>query len=67
MTTGKLPFPGDDPMTIFYALANSEPSPPHTVNDAVPPELSDLIVRLLAKDPGQRAALPGCAIHSDHK
>src|SRR5262249_50381074 len=35
-------------------LATHKPVPPHTVVPAIPPRLSDLITRLLAKDPADR-------------
>ena len=56
MATGEMPFPGSSPMAVLSSLANTTPLPPHAVNPDVPTALSDLIMRLLAKDPEQRPA-----------
>jgi hypothetical protein len=56
MTTGRLPFPGADQMAVLMAIAMDHPPPPHEVNPEVPPALSDLVVRLLAKQPDDRPA-----------
>jgi WD40 repeat protein len=52
--TGRLPFHGDDTLAILTALAVDAPPPPQTLNAEMPPELSDLIMRLLSKDPAGR-------------
>jgi serine/threonine protein kinase/Leucine-rich repeat (LRR) protein len=54
MTTGQMPFKGDTVMSILTALAIDTPEPAHVLNPAVPRRLSDLISRLLAKDPALR-------------
>ena len=54
MCTGELPFKGTKPLTILWALAVKDPPPPRKLNGDVPPALSDLIMRLLAKDPAAR-------------
>lgn len=56
MLTGTLPFRGTDAMSTLLALAMHEPPAPHTINPEVPPALSDLVMRLLAKDPAKRPA-----------
>jgi serine/threonine protein kinase len=56
MVTGRLPFPGPTPMAILVALATKTPTPPAVVVPGLPTGLSDLIVRLLAKDPAGRPA-----------
>jgi eukaryotic-like serine/threonine-protein kinase len=58
MTTGTLPFRGGDALSTLFALANVKPAPPRAINADVPQHLSDLIMRLLAKEP---AARPGSA------
>src|SRR5262249_20819238 len=54
MTTGSLPFPGDDTLAILSALAMHQPEPPVALFPNVPPSLSDLVMRLLAKKPEER-------------
>jgi serine/threonine protein kinase len=54
MTTGELPFRGANTLAILTALAVGNAPPPMTVNPAVPPALSDFVMRLLAKDRADR-------------
>jgi WD40 repeat protein len=54
MCTGELPFKGTKPLTILWALAVKDPAPPRRLNPEVPPALSGLVLRLLAKDPADR-------------
>jgi serine/threonine protein kinase len=54
--TGRLPLQGTDTMSMLMALATETPRPAHELNPEVPPPLSDLIMRLLAKDRDQRPA-----------
>jgi WD40 repeat protein len=56
LATGRLPFEGTNPMATLSALAQGTPTPAHVVSSAVPSSLSDLLMRLLAKDPGERPA-----------
>jgi len=54
MATGMRPFGGHDVFSMLTALATETPASPASVNPALPPALSDLIVRLLSKDPAAR-------------
>jgi serine/threonine protein kinase len=54
LTTGEMPFRGDDVIAMLNALATSEPMPPCCRNTAVPEDLSDLIMTLLDKDADYR-------------
>ncbi len=54
MATGELPLKGNDTMGMLMALAMQEPTAPKLVKPEVPQALSDLIMKLLAKDPAQR-------------
>lgn len=56
LTTGQLPFPGKDTMSVLLALATTTPRPPHDLDARVPLVLSTLIMRLLAKDTTERPA-----------
>src|SRR5207249_854339 len=48
--TGMLPFRGKDTLAVLAALAQDRPLPPHEVNPNVPRALSDLVMKLLARD-----------------
>jgi hypothetical protein len=55
-STGELPFRGPDTISTLMAVAMEQPRPPRAANADVPPALSDLIMRLLAKNPAGRPA-----------
>jgi hypothetical protein len=52
--TGKLPFQGTDTISTLLAVATVDPPPPLRLDPGLPPRLSDLIMRLLAKKPEDR-------------
>jgi serine/threonine protein kinase len=54
MTTGVLPFAGADMYALLYAVVTDDPPPPAAVYPTVPPALSELVMRLLAKEPAGR-------------
>ncbi len=54
MCTGKVPFEGSDVLATLVSLALDQPQEPCAVNPEVPAALSDFIMQLLGKDPGQR-------------
>jgi hypothetical protein len=54
MAVGQPPFRAPDSVSLLVAVATVQPAPPRAVNPAVPPALSDLILRLLAKKPEDR-------------
>jgi tRNA A-37 threonylcarbamoyl transferase component Bud32 len=54
LTTGLLPFPGTDVLSMLTALATTNPDPPTAVCADVDPLLSDLIMELLQKVPARR-------------
>jgi len=56
MLTGELPFAGDDPVAVAMKHANAPLRPPKEIEPGIPGALNDLVVRLLAKDPGDRPA-----------
>jgi urea transport system substrate-binding protein len=56
MLTGEQPFPGSSTMAVLMSLANHTPPPVVEKNPDVPTLLSDLVGRLLAKDPAKRPA-----------
>jgi anti-sigma factor RsiW len=56
MATGLAPFPGEAPPQVWAKVLRDAPRPPREVNPEVPQALSDLIMRLLEKDPARRPA-----------
>lgn len=49
MCTGQLPFEGGDVLSTLMALASQTPAEPRSIQRGVPADLSELIMRLLAK------------------
>src|SRR5262249_51915553 len=56
LCTGETPFPGETAIAVLASLALHNPKPVRALNPDVPPELSDLVMRLLAKEPERRPA-----------
>ncbi len=56
LATGRLPFQGPDTISTLMAVAVEEPPAPHRLDPGLPPALSDLVMKLLAKDPDRRPA-----------
>ena len=54
LTTGRVPFTGDDPLTIVSQHVHAPVVPPRVLRPDLPPALEAIIIRLLAKDPAQR-------------
>lgn len=54
MVASRPPFTGDSPVAIAYQHVQQPPMPPSQVNAGVPRSVEAIIMRLLAKDPGQR-------------
>ncbi len=63
LCTGRTAFHRATTTATLHAVRYEEPPPPHDLNPAIPLALSDLIVRLLAKDPEAR---PGSAREVGH-
>ncbi|MFY0571048.1 trifunctional serine/threonine-protein kinase/ATP-binding protein/sensor histidine kinase [Archangium lansingense] len=49
LLTGRRPFQGRDALEWFHAHMAQKPRPPHELNPQVPPALSALVLKLLAK------------------
>lgn len=56
LITGETPFDATGPISMMNAHLHQPPPRPGGQRSGVPAELDDLVVRLLAKDPGQRPA-----------
>jgi hypothetical protein len=54
LCTGARPFQGGNWMAVLAATTEQDPLPPHCLAPGVPPGLSDLVMKLLAKDPKDR-------------
>lgn len=54
--TGQLPFTADDPVALIGQHLNREPQPPSELVDGLEPELQNIILKLMAKDPRERYA-----------
>ncbi len=56
MLTGQRPFSGESRAELIVAIARDAPAAPSRRNEEVPATLDALVVRCLAKDPGERPA-----------
>jgi tetratricopeptide (TPR) repeat protein len=56
LTTGRLPFDGDNPLAVLSQHLHAPVVPPRTYRSDIPESLETAILRLLAKDPGDRFA-----------
>jgi serine/threonine protein kinase len=56
MATGKAPFSGADVVSTLMAVATHDPPPPHELNGRFPKAVSQLIMKLLAKEVANRPA-----------
>jgi WD40 repeat protein len=54
MLTGQRPFKGDNTFSVLTSIAVVEPPPPQKLNQDVPSDISELTMRLLAKDAAKR-------------
>jgi len=54
MLTGKTPFNGDTPIEIAMKHLNEAPRPPSDLRPEIPPELDQIVLRALAKEPHDR-------------
>lgn len=52
--TGQLPFTATDPMEMVHAHIARHPVAPHLLTPTLPRALSDLVMKLLAKEPRER-------------
>jgi len=60
---GSSPFTGPSPRETLAAQLTRDPTPLHEVSAGIPRSLSDLIMRMLAKDPAARPQTAGEVLH----
>ena len=54
MLTGQLPFMSNDPLEIVYSHIASQAIVPHQINSEIPPAISQIVMKLIAKNAEQR-------------
>ena len=54
MLTGRTPFDGDTPVAVAMQHIQDAPLPPRELNPSIPPELEEIILRCLEKQPEMR-------------
>ncbi|WP_428266225.1 protein kinase domain-containing protein [Haliangium sp.] len=54
MLCGRPPFPGNDPLELIHCHIAKHPTPPHQVDPRIPRVLSNIIMKLLAKNAEER-------------
>jgi predicted ATPase len=63
LTANRVPFTGDDPLTIIAQHLHAPVVPPSTYNAAIPSWLDALILKLLSKRPEDRPASADLVLH----
>jgi serine/threonine-protein kinase len=58
LLTGRVPFPGNTPATLNAHL-NLKPADPHALRSEVSPQVSSVLLKMLAKSPAERYASAG--------
>jgi eukaryotic-like serine/threonine-protein kinase len=56
MFTGVLPFEGNDPLEVALRHVSEAPAPPRSLRPEISPQLEAVILKALAKEPGNRYA-----------
>jgi len=54
LLTGTVPFQGDSPVAVALQHLSTAPRPPSELNPAVDPQLDQVVLKALAKDPNDR-------------
>jgi beta-lactam-binding protein with PASTA domain/tRNA A-37 threonylcarbamoyl transferase component Bud32 len=52
--TGRPPFVGDSPVAVAYQHVREDPVPPSRINDDIDPALDAVVLKSMAKNPGNR-------------
>ena len=56
LSTGRMPFSGDDPLAVISQHLHAPVVPPRTYNADIPPALDAFVVQMLSKQPPDRPA-----------
>ena len=59
LLTGRVPFDGEAAVTIALKHVSESPPPPRSINPAIPPELEQVVLWSMNKDPSDRPADAG--------
>jgi serine/threonine-protein kinase len=59
MATGSRPFEADNPFSLMQAHVQQAPAPPRQVDQSLPPELDEILLTALAKEPDRRFSSAG--------
>lgn len=54
LLTGRPPFQGESPVSVAYQHVSEQPAPPSQIDPAVPAPLDAIVLKSLAKNPGDR-------------
>ncbi|MDD5653633.1 MAG: AAA family ATPase, partial [Candidatus Omnitrophica bacterium] len=54
LLTGKLPYEGTDVSTLIHQHIARQPKPPQSINPDIPEIISEIVLRMIAKDPLER-------------
>jgi serine/threonine protein kinase len=58
MVTGRMPFTGDTPLSVYLKQMRESPISPSRINPAIPHAVDTVILRALEKDPRRRFSSP---------
>src|SRR5215469_1018397 len=64
MVTGQLPFTAQTPLAVYMKQMHEQPVPPSRLNPAIPPEVEQVILRALDKDPRRRYLTPNALAYA---
>ena len=56
LLTNSLPFKGENEIAVIHSIFNTVPPPPSSLRLGVPKWMDEIVMRCLAKEPGQRFA-----------
>ncbi len=56
LLTGRPPFVGDSPVAVAYQHVREQPTPPSSFDEELTPEIDAMVMKALAKNPGDRYA-----------
>ena len=63
LSTGRLPFTGDDPLAVITQHIHTSPVPPCAINPQIPLALEGLILQLMSKQPEDRPVSADEVLH----